>query len=444
SLLQMVSNGTAETTIVKAKFLNDIRKTVLRHNQDVTFNDLALMVQRIFSIKPSLPIQLKYKDSEGDFISLNDDNDLLIALQTEASLFVEVSVANESTAQLAEVQKQIACIQSCIEKLSRNLAGLATVAPHSEPAVHEVPSPVPAPISPPPEIAPATIQPSLHQQVTSESLSRNEHVTESRGPDTSATSIEEEIHLGGEAASVFSEYPPASIPSFPQAQAPLPPVCAVPDPVPSTPSQPSPAPTIPSVQQPIPQYPSYGPPPTQHGAAPPASFAPPPTSFGAPPSQFGAVPPPTQFGGAPPSAPPSNFGAPPASFAPPVSSYAPPPPSMTPQPQYGAPGGVPPPPSSMGAPPSAPPSFAPPAGVPQYPPSSYAAPSAQYGAAPPPTFTNAPPTGYPPVTGGYAPPPMGVPPMGVPPMGAPPMGGAPQGGNPFSRPDYRQSPYHHQ
>lgn len=61
--LQMVSNGTAVTTIVKAKFLNDIRKTVLRHNQDVSFNDLTFMIQRIFSINPSLPIQLKYRDS---------------------------------------------------------------------------------------------------------------------------------------------------------------------------------------------------------------------------------------------------------------------------------------------------------------------------------------------------------------------------------------------
>lgn len=49
-------------------------------------------------------------------------------------------VSNESTVQLAEVQKQISCIQSCIEKLSRNLAELATTTPHIEPVCRFLPS----------------------------------------------------------------------------------------------------------------------------------------------------------------------------------------------------------------------------------------------------------------------------------------------------------------
>ena len=110
----MVANGSTEATIIKAKFLGDIRKTSIRHNHDVTFNDLVLMLQRIFTIKPSLPVVLKYRDSgifsavyfciiyvywfvaDGDFISLNDDNDVTLALQTETSLFLEVSVSSRN------------------------------------------------------------------------------------------------------------------------------------------------------------------------------------------------------------------------------------------------------------------------------------------------------------------------------------------------------------
>ena len=59
----VAANGSPSATVVKVRHGADVRKTVIRHNDDVTLNDLLLMVQRLFAIAPSAPIELKYKDS---------------------------------------------------------------------------------------------------------------------------------------------------------------------------------------------------------------------------------------------------------------------------------------------------------------------------------------------------------------------------------------------
>lgn len=56
-----------EYTVLKAKFGSDIRKSQLRHSQDLNYNDLALMIHRIFQIHTSNNLKLKYRDN-GKFI----------------------------------------------------------------------------------------------------------------------------------------------------------------------------------------------------------------------------------------------------------------------------------------------------------------------------------------------------------------------------------------
>lgn len=85
-----MSNGTIESTVLKAKYGTDIRKSQLHHTQDLNFNDLVLMMQRVFQIKSSTSVSLKYRDSEGDWITLANDDDVVFALQHEPSLYVEV------------------------------------------------------------------------------------------------------------------------------------------------------------------------------------------------------------------------------------------------------------------------------------------------------------------------------------------------------------------
>ena len=47
---------------LQIRFGNDVRKTTLHHSNDVTLNDLILMVQRIFRLSSTHNVSLKYKD----------------------------------------------------------------------------------------------------------------------------------------------------------------------------------------------------------------------------------------------------------------------------------------------------------------------------------------------------------------------------------------------
>lgn len=62
----MVSNGGVEATTLKARFGSDVRKMTIHHSDDLSYNDLVLMMQRIFKLHSSTNILLKYKD-EGIF-----------------------------------------------------------------------------------------------------------------------------------------------------------------------------------------------------------------------------------------------------------------------------------------------------------------------------------------------------------------------------------------
>lgn len=55
--------NTIESTILKAKYGSDIRKSQLRHSQDLNYNDLVLMMHRIFQLHTSMNLQLKYRDN---------------------------------------------------------------------------------------------------------------------------------------------------------------------------------------------------------------------------------------------------------------------------------------------------------------------------------------------------------------------------------------------
>lgn len=56
------ANGSITSTILKARYGDDVRKSSLHHNNDLTFIDLLLNVQRIFGIQHDQTIVLKYKD----------------------------------------------------------------------------------------------------------------------------------------------------------------------------------------------------------------------------------------------------------------------------------------------------------------------------------------------------------------------------------------------
>lgn len=60
----------------------DIRRIPI-HNDDLTYDELILMMQRVFKgvLKADEDLVLKYKDEDGDLVSLADTNDLSYAIQ---------------------------------------------------------------------------------------------------------------------------------------------------------------------------------------------------------------------------------------------------------------------------------------------------------------------------------------------------------------------------
>ena len=68
--------------IIKASVGDDIRRIPI-HNDDLTYDELILMMQRVFKgvLKTDEDLVLKYKDEDGDLVSLTDTNDLSYAIQ---------------------------------------------------------------------------------------------------------------------------------------------------------------------------------------------------------------------------------------------------------------------------------------------------------------------------------------------------------------------------
>ncbi|VDN34333.1 unnamed protein product [Gongylonema pulchrum] len=58
----MVSNGGVEALTLKARYGTDVRKMTVHHSDDLSYNDLVLMMQRIFKLPSATNISLKYKD----------------------------------------------------------------------------------------------------------------------------------------------------------------------------------------------------------------------------------------------------------------------------------------------------------------------------------------------------------------------------------------------
>ena len=68
--------------IIKAAYGEDIRRIPI-HNDDLTYDELVLMMQRVYRgvIPADQELVLKYKDEDGDLVSLADSNDLSYAIQ---------------------------------------------------------------------------------------------------------------------------------------------------------------------------------------------------------------------------------------------------------------------------------------------------------------------------------------------------------------------------
>lgn len=68
--------------IIKAQLGEDIRRIPI-HNEDITYDELVLMMQRVFrgKLQSNDEVTIKYKDEDGDLITIFDSSDLSFAIQ---------------------------------------------------------------------------------------------------------------------------------------------------------------------------------------------------------------------------------------------------------------------------------------------------------------------------------------------------------------------------
>lgn len=66
--------------IIKARLGEEVRRVPI-HNEDITYDELLLMLQRLFpkSLSVNDEVLLKYRDEDGDLITIADGSDLMYA-----------------------------------------------------------------------------------------------------------------------------------------------------------------------------------------------------------------------------------------------------------------------------------------------------------------------------------------------------------------------------
>lgn len=84
--------------IVKVQLGDDVRRISI-HNEELTYDELVLMMQRIFRNKLTVTdnILIKYKDEDGDLITIFDSSDLLFAIQYSRVLKLKIFPNGDDT-----------------------------------------------------------------------------------------------------------------------------------------------------------------------------------------------------------------------------------------------------------------------------------------------------------------------------------------------------------
>ena len=98
--------------IIKAQLGDDIRRVPI-HNEDITYDELLCMMQRLFrgKLHPTDEVAVKYKDEDGDLISIVDSSDLAFAIQCsrnlKLTLFVNDKPAPLETNEVKLIRKEL-------------------------------------------------------------------------------------------------------------------------------------------------------------------------------------------------------------------------------------------------------------------------------------------------------------------------------------------------
>ncbi|CAK9289941.1 unnamed protein product [Gordionus sp. m RMFG-2023] len=109
-------------TIIKAQLGDEIKRLSI-HNDDLTYDELVLMMQRVFkdNIAKDDDIRLKYSDEDGDLITLSDNAELNTALEAGSILKLSINISGKEfkleTSEVKKIRKELKTIRDRINYL---------------------------------------------------------------------------------------------------------------------------------------------------------------------------------------------------------------------------------------------------------------------------------------------------------------------------------------
>lgn len=128
--------------IIKAQLGDDIRRIPI-HNEDITYDELLLMMQRVFrgKLQSNDEVAIKYKDEDDDLITIFDSSDLSFAIQCsrilKLTLFVNGQPRPLESSQVKYLRRELIELRNKVNNLLDSLEpptepGLAATALDSD------------------------------------------------------------------------------------------------------------------------------------------------------------------------------------------------------------------------------------------------------------------------------------------------------------------------
>ncbi|XP_070569180.1 protein TFG-like isoform X1 [Ptychodera flava] len=108
--------------IIKVQLGDDIRRIPI-HNEDITYDELLLMMQRVFRgrLNSTDEVGIKYKDEDGDLITICDNSDLSFAIQCsrilKLTLFVNGQPRPLESDQVKHLRTEITDLRNRLNQL---------------------------------------------------------------------------------------------------------------------------------------------------------------------------------------------------------------------------------------------------------------------------------------------------------------------------------------
>uniref|UniRef100_A0A671EA62 Trafficking from ER to golgi regulator n=2 Tax=Rhinolophus ferrumequinum TaxID=59479 RepID=A0A671EA62_RHIFE len=128
-ILESTMNGQLDLSgklIIKAQLGEDIRRIPI-HNEDITYDELVLMMQRVFRGKllSNDEVIIKYKDEDGDLITIFDSSDLSFAIQCsrilKLTLFVNGQPRPLESSQVKYLRRELIELRNKVNRLLDSL-----------------------------------------------------------------------------------------------------------------------------------------------------------------------------------------------------------------------------------------------------------------------------------------------------------------------------------